>query len=145
MSTTPGSTVITVGKAGPGHARATHFARLGGHDAVVRLVDAFYEQMDTLPEAGGIRAMHPADLTTVKATLVKFLCEWTGGPTNYSEDHGPPQLRRRHLPFSIGEAERDAWLACMAAALAQISPDPLLTQSLTRGFSRTADFLRNRS
>ena len=40
-----------------------HFARIGGEEAVVRLVDAFYRRMDELAEASRVRAMHGPDLT----------------------------------------------------------------------------------
>lgn len=39
-----------------------HFARIGGEDSIRRLTQRFYEAMDRLPGARGIRAMHPADL-----------------------------------------------------------------------------------
>ena len=120
-----------------------HYAQLGGHTAVVRLVDAFYAQMDHLPEARHIRAMHPPDLSAVKSVLVRFLCEWLGGPADYSAQRGHPRLRRRHLPFPIGAAERDAWLACMRGALDQLDVDPRLKEQLMQAFFRTADFLRN--
>ena len=49
----------------------SNFSRVGGQAAVDRIVDLFYERMDTLPEAQGIRAMHPADLTETKVVLKK--------------------------------------------------------------------------
>lgn len=47
-----------------------HYDRIGGHEAVVRLVDAFYQAMDTLPQAATIRAMHEPDLRATKAVLI---------------------------------------------------------------------------
>lgn len=124
-------------------ARPSHFERLGGMPAVIRLVDAFYAAMDARPDAAVIRAMHPADLGEVKVTLVKYLAQWTGGPTAYSEERGHPQLRRRHMPFAIGDAERDAWMACMRTAIAEVCSDRSLASSLIDAFQRTADFMRN--
>lgn len=120
-----------------------HYARLGGEPAVRRLVDAFYQRMETLPEAQTIRAMHPAELAPVKETLVRYLGEWLGGPALYSSERGHPRLRRRHLPFRIGEAERDAWLLCMRGALDAVSTDAALKEELIAAFFRTADFIRN--
>jgi hemoglobin len=120
-----------------------HYAHLGGHDAVVRLVDAFYAQMDQRPEARLIRTMHPSDLSPVKHVLVRYLSEWLGGPQQYSEERGHPRLRRRHLPFRIGAAERDAWLLCMRAALDATCADTVLRRELDTAFTRTADFIRN--
>ena len=54
------------------------YQRLGGEAGVRRLVDRFYDLMDTLPEAAHIRAMHPASLATSRDKLFKFLCGWLG-------------------------------------------------------------------
>ena len=55
-----------------------------------------------------------------------FLIQYWGGPGTYSERRGHPRLRMRHVRFRIGEAERDAWLRHMRAALDEIGlPEPL--------------------
>src|SRR6266705_1654469 len=91
--------------------------RVGGAVAIDRLVEAFYMRMDTLPEAKTIRAMHAPDLGSVKNVLKRYLSEWTGGPKLYSPEKGHPRLRQRHMGFSIGDAERDAWLLCIRGVL----------------------------
>jgi hemoglobin len=120
-----------------------HFARIGGADAIAYLVERFYLHMDTRPEAAAIRALHPADLAPVKAVLVRFLCEWMGGPQDYSAERGHPRLRRKHLGFPIGASERDAWLLCMRLALRDTVPDAELAGELEHAFFKTADFIRN--
>lgn len=120
-----------------------HFVRLGGQAVVVRLVDAFYRAMDTLPEAAAVRAMHEPDLGPTKAVLVAYLCEWMGGPKAYTPQRGAPMLRRRHQPFPIDASARDAWMACMRRALAQECPDEGLRAELDAAFYKVADFIRN--
>jgi hemoglobin len=120
-----------------------HYARIGGHDAVVRLVDAFYQAMDTLPEAATIRAMHEPNLGPTKAVLVKYLSEWMGGPKLYTPDRGAPMLRRRHQVFPIDASARDAWMLCMREALAQACADEALRAELDAAFYKVADFIRN--
>jgi hemoglobin len=120
-----------------------HFARLGGVTIIEQLVDRFYALMDTLPEAATIRAMHGPNLAPVKEVLVRYITEWTGGPQVYSAERGHPRLRRKHLPFAIGQAERDAWMLCMTQALDEVVADPDLKDQLTRAFAKTADFIRN--
>ncbi|MCK9991251.1 MAG: group II truncated hemoglobin [Rugosibacter sp.] len=120
-----------------------HFDRIGGKDAIRRLVDLFYHYMDTLPEAQTIRAMHPPELAPVKEVLFKYLVGWLGGPPLYVAERGHPRLRKRHLAFPIGEAERDAWMACMTRAIDDVVTDPALKTELTQAFSKTATFLRN--
>src|SRR5687767_3067716 len=88
----------------------THYELLGGDAGVRRLVDRFYDLMDTAPEAATVRALHAASLKASREKLYMFLTGWTGGPQLYVERHGHPRLRMRHFPFSIGERERDEWL-----------------------------------
>lgn len=120
-----------------------HLQRLGGPEAVARLVDAFYVAMDTLPEARTIRAMHASDLTATKAVLVDYLVEWMGGARRYSAERGAPMLRRRHLPFDIDASARDAWLACMREALARHCADADLRAHLQAAFAKIAAHLAN--
>ncbi|MDO8773590.1 MAG: group II truncated hemoglobin [Burkholderiaceae bacterium] len=120
-----------------------HFDMLGGEPGVVRLVDAFYRHMDTRPDTDGIRAMHAPNLASTKAVLMLYLCEWLGGPKDYSAQRGHPRLRMRHGDFSIGVAERDAWLACMRAALEEVEAAPALQSALMNAIFKTADWMRN--
>lgn len=122
-----------------------HFVRFGGDAAVTRLVDAFYRAMDTREDARVIRAMHEPDLTHTKAVLVRYLGEWMGGPKQYSATRGQPMLRRRHLPFAVDDAARDAWMACMSQALAETCEDAALRGELEAAFRKVADHLRNTS
>ena len=122
-----------------------HFVRFGGEAAVRRLVDAFYKAMDTREDARVIRAMHEPDLTQTKAVLVNYLGEWMGGPKQYSATRGQPMLRRRHLPFAVDDAARDAWMACMTQALAETCEDAALRGELEAAFRKVADHLRNTS
>jgi hemoglobin len=119
------------------------YEQLGGDAGVRELVDAFYDTMQTLPEAAQIRAMHPADLTSSRQHLHLFLNMWTGGPQTYMEQRGHPRMRARHLPFPIDEAARDAWLACMVVALEARVPDENLRGDLFSAFARIADHMRN--
>jgi hemoglobin len=120
-----------------------HYVRLGGHEVVVQLVNAFYRAMDTLPQAAVIRAMHEPDLSHTKAVLVNYLSEWLGGPKLYSPVRGAPMLRRRHQPFAIDAAARDAWMACMRQALSEVCQDEALRADLDAAFYKVADFIRN--
>jgi len=120
------------------------YQRLGGESEVKKLVNRFYELMDTLPEAATIRALHPQDLTESNNKLFMFLSGWLGGPDLFQEAYGHPRLRRRHMPFVIDESARDAWMLCMTKALEELRlDDVLLTQKLLQSLYKTADFMRN--
>jgi hemoglobin len=56
------------------------------------LVDAFYANMDTFPEARVIRKMHPDDLTDSRKKLTYFLCGVLGGPRLFIEHYGGVDL-----------------------------------------------------
>ncbi|WP_040571010.1 group II truncated hemoglobin [Methyloversatilis thermotolerans] len=120
-----------------------HYERIGGEATITLLVDRFYAHMSEREDAQAIRAMHGPDLRDVKRVLVNYLVEWMGGPQRYSTERGHPRLRRKHLSFRIGQAERDAWMVCMRAALTETVSDDNLRRELDNAFFKTADFLRN--
>ena len=123
---------------------STPFERLGGEPGVRALVDRFYDLMDLEPVFAGIRALHPPTLEGSRDKLHWFLCGWLGGPNLYIERFGHPRLRARHLPYAIGIAERDQWMACMIQAMQEREVDPALAQRLAESFFGTADWMRNK-
>jgi hemoglobin len=124
---------------------ATPFSRIGGEPAVRRLVRRFYELMDTLPEAYGIRKLHAADLASAEEKLFMFLCGWLGGPQLYVEKFGHPKLRARHLPFPIGSNEAEQWMLCMRQAMDEVITDDGLRASLDKSLNDLAYHMRNRN
>ena len=123
----------------------SHYERIGGADKVRALVRRFYQLMDELPESRGIRILHPPDLHISEEKLFQFLSGWMGGPPLYVENYGHPMLRRRHLPFDIGEAERDQWLMCMNKALQEGVQDAALRNELALALAKVADHMRNQA
>jgi hemoglobin len=122
----------------------TIYESIGGEKTVRALVDRFYDLMDTMPEAAGIRALHPETLDNSREKLFMFLSGWMGGPPLYIEHFGHPRLRARHLPFPIGESERNQWMICMNRALEEVVENGLIRVQLGRSFAQLADFMRNK-
>ena len=122
----------------------TFYAQLGGEAGVRELAERFYDHMDTLDEARTVRALHARSLRSSREKLFLFFSGWLGGPNLYIEKYGHPRLRGRHLPFSIGEQERDQWMLCMRKALEDMHLPPTLRSQLEAAFWKTADFMRNR-
>jgi len=113
----PGSMInsdVTTTNYGQGEAS---FEAAGGFDGIKQLVDAFYDAMETLPQARTVREMHSEDLTESRDKLTRFLTGWLGGPKLFSEKYGPIRIPVAHRHLDIGPAERDAWLACMQVAV----------------------------
>ena len=92
----------------------TVYAAVGGQLFFDELVDRFYDAVESDPL---LRPMYPRDLTPSRRRLAGFLAQYWGGPADYSAERGHPRLRMRHMPFAIGQAERDAWMRHMLASL----------------------------
>ncbi|MDQ3006638.1 MAG: group II truncated hemoglobin [Chloroflexota bacterium] len=122
----------------------TLYELIGGESGLRKLVERFYDLIDSAPEAAQIRALHPKSLKGSCEKFFMFLSGWSGGPALYMEKYGHPRLRMRHVPFSIGELERDQWIWCMNKALDEMQLDAPVLQHLKARFAEAADFLRNR-
>lgn len=129
----------------PVETQQTAYALVGGEAAIRTLVHRFYELMDTLPEAYGIRKLHPADLSTSEQKLFMYLSGWLGGPDLYVQQNGHPRLRARHLPFPIGSSERDQWLLCMRQALDETIFHAPAREGIYEALVGLADHMRNRA
>lgn len=123
----------------------TPYELVGGEAGIRRLVDRFYDIMDTAPEAATIRALHAKSLKASREKLFMFMTGWTGGPPLYVEQHGHPRLRMRHFPFSIGGRERDEWLWCMDRALDEHPMPDEVRRHLRERLHALADHMRNRA
>lgn len=96
----------------------TFYDEIGGAATFHQLVAKFYEGIATDPI---LRPLYPEqDLGPAHVRLQMFLEQYWGGPGTYSEQRGHPRLRMRHVPFRIGEIERDRWLGHMHDALESI-------------------------
>lgn len=115
---------------------------VGGMDFFVALADRFYERVKTdavllplYPE--------PDDLPAASRRLALFLAQYWGGPHDYSEERGHPMLRARHMPYVVGELERDHWLVCMLNAVNELVVDDEIRARMTDYFVKAAEHLRN--
>lgn len=90
------------------------YEAVGGTPWFEGLIDRFYAAVAVDPL---LRPLYPDDLTGSKDHMVKFLVQYWGGPTTYSEERGHPRLRMRHAPFVITHAERNAWVRHMVEAI----------------------------
>ncbi len=121
----------------------TPFAWIGGEERVRALTTRFYDLMELEARYAQLRSVHGPDLSGARDKLFWFLCGWLGGPQHYTDRFGHPMLRARHMPFQIGQTERDQWLACMDQALQETGVDPALRSKLGNSFFQTADWMRN--
>lgn len=118
------------------------YETVGGAPFFERLVDRFYEGV-----AGDEVLLRlypePDDLAGARKRLTLFLIQYWGGPTIYSDERGHPRLRQRHFPFTIGERERDHWLAHMQTAIDEVAPDGEIRKQLSEYVMNAAAHLVN--
>jgi hemoglobin len=116
------------------------YERLGGLEFFEALTQRFYAGV-----AGDevLRPLYPDDLEEPRRRLSLFLAQFWGGPRAYGEERGNPRLRARHLPFRIGAAERDRWVAHMRAAVEASGAGPLEQAQLLTYFEAAANHMVN--
>ena len=124
-----------------GPLETTLYDAVGGEETFRRLVGGFYERVSHDPV---LRPLYPEEeLEAAEERLRLFLIQYWGGPTTYSEKRGHPRLRRRHVPFAIGPAERDAWLTAMRAALDDVGLQPAHEAAVWDHLYRAAFLMQN--
>lgn len=117
------------------------YEAVGGEPTFRKLVDGFYAGVATDPR---LRPLYPeADLGPAADRLRMFLIQYWGGPGTYSEQRGHPRLRLRHAPFTIGPAERDAWLEHMRRAVDSLGLPAEQESELWTYLERAAYFMVN--
>ncbi len=118
----------------------TLYKQLGGMEPFQQIAAAFYRRVET---DDLLRPMYPEQLDDARQRFALFLAQFFGGPNDYSALRGHPRLRMRHLPFAIGQAERDRWLAHMLAAVDEVGiPEPARSV-MTGYFSSASTFMIN--
>jgi hemoglobin len=126
--------------AGTGEPRPNVYELAGGMPAFMRLIDDFYDRVVADPY---LRHLFPEDMTEPKQNLALFLAQFFGGPATYSQHRGHPRLRMRHLPFRIGQLERDLWLKHMLAAMAAVGIPAAARPEMQRYFEDGSAFMIN--
>lgn len=119
------------------------YEQIGGEATLRKITRKFYEIMDKMPEAQGIRKMHPENLAGSEEKLFMFLSGWLGGPNLFIERFGHPKMRARHLPFQIGKSERDQWMLCMVHAFDEVKIEEPYRSELLHSLLNLADHMRN--
>jgi hemoglobin len=113
-----------------------------GEDRLRAMVAAFYRGVR---EDDVIGPLYPQDdWEGAEKRLADFIVFRFGGPATYLEERGHPRLRMRHLPFSIGLAERDRWLELMGQAMREAEIPDDVAPMMGAFFAQVADMMRNR-
>ncbi|MBI2709084.1 MAG: globin [Actinobacteria bacterium] len=128
-------------KPAPETSAVTVFEAVGGRPFFDALARRFYAGVAQDPV---LRPLYPEDLTEPTRWLAGFLAQyWGGGVGEYSVERGHPRLRMRHMGFQVGEAEAEAWLGHMTAAVRSAGLPRELEDRFLEYFRAAALHLRN--
>ena len=115
---------------------------VGGAPVFHKIVSRFYEEVAADPV---LRPLYPEDdLGPAEERLRMFLEQYWGGPRTYSELRGHPRLRKRHMPFKVDPAARDAWLRHMRDAVDSLGLPPEQDATLWGYLEMAARSMQNR-
>lgn len=121
----------------------TPYELAGGSTFITELVEAFYAKVSKHPDLSPI---FPDDLSETIRKQKQFLTQFLGGPTLFSDEHGHPMLRARHMNFEITPKRADAWLSCMKEAMDEIGfEDTILREQIYSRLTQTAYHMVNHS
>jgi len=111
-----------------------------GEKKLSMLVEAFYHRVARHPELSNL---FPDDLTETARKQKQFLTQYLGGPPIYTEEHGHPMLRARHLPFPITESRAKAWLGCKHEAMDDVQLEGPVREDFFHRLALTAHHMVN--
>ncbi|REB09558.1 globin [Sporosarcina sp. BI001-red] len=113
-----------------------------GEARLSELIDRFYAKVAVHPD---LIPIFPADLTETARKQKQFQTQYLGGPNIYTEEHGHPMMKARHMPFAITPSRAKAWLACMAEAMDEVGLDGPLREIYYQRLVLTANHMVNRN
>ncbi len=111
-----------------------------GEEKLSSLVDAFYRRVGKHPD---LIPIFPEDLTEVARKQKQFLTQFLGGPPLYTQEHGHPMMRARHLPHEITPLRAKAWLKCMSEAMDEVELEPSFREFFYSRLAITANHMVN--
>ena len=95
----------------------TPFDVIGGHDAIRRVVNRFYDLMDSDPDYAQLRAMHAPDLTPMRESLAGWLAAWAGGPRDWFVANPGKCVMSAHAALGVTAETARQWTDAMTRAI----------------------------
>ncbi|MDU9005251.1 group II truncated hemoglobin [Sedimentitalea todarodis] len=118
---------------------------IGGEDGLRKLVNDFYDIVESIPEGQSLRMLHARGhgIPLARTELFDFLSGFMGGRRHYMEKHGHMDIRLIHAHVPIGPQDAEDWLTCMDGALAMNRLDDPEIDRLRAVFRRLCLMLVN--
>ncbi|MBT9244051.1 group II truncated hemoglobin [Gemmobacter fulvus] len=125
---------------------ASPLDHLGGEEALRRLVNRFYDLVETDAQGAQIMRLHfrGHGLAHVREEQVNFLSGFLGGRRYYEEKHGTMDVRLMHNHVPIRAEDAEDWLALMDRALVDCGHSGPHVERIRAAFRRVAMILVNR-
>lgn len=113
------------------------FDRIGGREPISRMVNRFYDLMESEPDFAELRAMHAPDLTPMRESLTDFLMAWMGGPRDWFEKRPGACIMSAHRALDgMNFAVATQWVLAMQQAAKETIPhDPDFVDSMVSAFA----------
>lgn len=127
-----------------GH-RTLLYDLVGGEAGVNRLVETFYDIVETEPQGAPLHILHMRGhgVSHSRIEQFHFLSGFFGGPQLYLERHGHANVRQMHAHVEISAEARDAWLTCMSMAIDRMGLADAIKAQMMGPFTRVANVLVN--
>jgi hemoglobin len=113
------------------------FDRIGGREPIARMVNRFYDLMESEPDFAELRAMHADDLSPMRESLTDFLMAWMGGPRDWFEKRPGACIMSAHRALDgMNFAVATQWVLAMQQAAKETIPgDPDFVDSMVSAFA----------
>lgn len=111
-----------------------------GAEKLSELMNAFYSRVAKHPL---LIPIFPEDLTETIRKQIQFQTQYLGGPNLFTEEHGHPMMRARHMHFKITPDRAQAWLECMAEAMDEVRLDDKFRKVYFERLTLTAHHMVN--
>ncbi|AXH98517.1 globin [Sporosarcina sp. PTS2304] len=113
-----------------------------GEKRLHELLERFYAKVAVHPD---LYPIFPDDLSETLRKQIQFQTQYLGGPNLFTEEHGHPMMKARHMPFPITPTRAKAWLACMAEAMDEVGLEGPLRDVYYQRLVLTANHMVNRN
>lgn len=111
-----------------------------GQATLYEMIDIFYRYV---AQDDRINHLFPGDFEETARKQKQFMTQFLGGPTLFSDEHGHPMMRARHMNFQIGEFEKIAWLENMTRAAHEVEMEEDIRAYLLQRLTLTAEHMKN--
>ena len=118
---------------------------IGGEAGLRRLVETFYDLIESLPEGSNLRRLHARGhgIEHARIEQFNFLSGFMGGRPYYMEKHRHMDVKMMHAHVPIRQEDAENWLVCMNRALDDEGHSGAHIDKLRKAIARVAQILVN--